>query len=184
VKNVTSIDNLSLVSIEGNGMMGVPGISARIFSALAGVRVNVMMISQASSEHNVCLVIPQIDRGKAVTIAPRGIRIRDGEEEPSTKSNCATTCPSWRSSGKDEMARAASRGNLYRGGGGRVNIVAIAQGSSELNISLVVEGSDAAKPSRPSTTLPFGVELARRSYPTSTTYYVRRVSIPVRQGLA
>ena len=59
VKNITSIDNLSLVSIEGNGMVGVPGISARIFSALARVGVNVMMISQASSEHNVCIVIPK-----------------------------------------------------------------------------------------------------------------------------
>jgi len=66
VKNITSIDNLSLVSIEGNGMVGVPGISARIFSALARVRVNVMMISQASSEHNVCVVIPQKDCGRGL----------------------------------------------------------------------------------------------------------------------
>jgi aspartokinase/homoserine dehydrogenase 1 len=66
VKNVTSIDSLGLVAIEGSGMMGVPGISARIFTSLARARVNVMMISQASSEHNVCLIIPQKDCRRAV----------------------------------------------------------------------------------------------------------------------
>ena len=66
VKNVTSIDHLSLVSIEGNGMIGVPGVSARIFTTLARIKVNVMMISQASSEHNVCIIIPQKDSTTAV----------------------------------------------------------------------------------------------------------------------
>ena len=57
-KTVTSIDNLAIISIEGNGMIGVPGVSGRIFSALARAQVNVMMISQASSEHNVCFFAP------------------------------------------------------------------------------------------------------------------------------
>ncbi len=145
VKNVTSIDNLSLISIEGKGMVGVPDICARIFSALAGVRVNVMMISQASSQQNVCLVIPKRDCGTAVkalreefesAIAAKtveDIKLRDsvsivavvGEGMKGTPGIAAKT-----------FTAVADAG---------VNIVAIAQGSSELNISLVVEQHDTPK---------------------------------------
>jgi len=145
VKNVTSIDNLSLVSIEGNGMVGVPGISARIFSALASVRVNVMMISQASSEHNVCLVIPQKDSGNAVAA------LRKEFELEITRKTVDTIKL------RDNVSIVAVVGEGMKGTRGiagktftavaeaGVNIVAIAQGSSELNISLVVERSDARK---------------------------------------
>ena len=95
VKNVTSIDKLSLVSIEGNGMVGVPGISARIFAALARVQVNVMMISQASSEHNVCLVIPQNDCKRALK-ALRGNSKSNLRKRLSTISSCTITYPSLR----------------------------------------------------------------------------------------
>ena len=145
VKNVTSIDSLSMVSIEGNGMVGVPGISARIFSTLAAVGVNVMMISQASSEHNVCLVIPEKDHAKALKalrsefeneIAGKiidGIRHREnisiiavvGEGMKGTRGIAGKT-----------ITAVADAG---------VNIVAIAQGSSELNISFVVDQPDARK---------------------------------------
>jgi aspartate kinase len=145
VKNVTSIDNLSLVSIEGNGMMGVPGISARIFSALAGVRVNVMMISQASSEHNVCLVIPQIDRGKAVTALREEFEFemaRRTVDEIKLRDNVSIVAVV----GEGMKGTRGIAGKTFTAvAEAGVNIVAIAQGSSELNISLVVEGSDARK---------------------------------------
>jgi aspartate kinase len=145
VKNVTSIDHLSLVAIEGNGMVGVPGISARIFSALARVRVNVMMISQASSEHNVCVVIPQKDCRKAVQelqsefeadIAKKAvddIRLQEGMSIVAVVGEGMRGMPGI--AGKTFSAVAQAN----------VNVVAIAQGSSELNISLVVEQPDARK---------------------------------------
>ena len=145
VKNVTSIDHLSLVAIEGNGMVGVPGISARIFSALARVHVNVMMISQASSEHNVCVVIPQKDCNKAVKelqsefeadIARKivdAIKVQDGVSIVAVVGEGMRGVPGI--AGKTFSAVAQVN----------VNIVAIAQGSSELNISLVVEQPDARK---------------------------------------
>ena len=145
VKNVTSIDRLSLVAIEGNGMVGVPGISARIFSALARARVNVMMISQASSEHNVCVVIPQKDCRKAVE------ELR-GEFEADISRKTVDDIKL-----QDGVAIVAVVGEGMRGVPGiagktfsavaqaDVNVVAIAQGSSELNISLVVEQPDAHK---------------------------------------
>jgi aspartokinase/homoserine dehydrogenase 1 len=142
VKNVTSIDNLSLVAIEGNGMVGVPGISARIFSALARVPANVMMISQASSEHNVCVVIPQKDSENAVKelreefaidVARRivdDIKLQDGV------SIIAVVGEGMR--GMPGIAGKTFSAVAHVG----VNIVAIAQGSSELNISLVVNQPD------------------------------------------
>jgi aspartokinase len=145
VKNITSIDNLSLVSIEGNGMVGVPGISARIFSALARVRVNVMMISQASSEHNVCIVIPQKDCGRGVKelrnefevdIAKKIIDDIRLQENVSIVAVVGEGMKGMRGiAGKTFTAVADAN----------VNIVAIAQGSSELNISLVVEQAEAHK---------------------------------------
>ncbi|MBN1570910.1 MAG: aspartate kinase [Acidobacteria bacterium] len=138
VKNVTSIDNLGLVAIEGSGMVGVPGISARIFTALARVHVNVMMISQASSEHNVCVVIPQKDCAKAVKelrtefeidIARKivdDIKLQGGVSIIAVVGEGMRGVPGIAGKTFSSIAEAG------------VNIVAIAQGSSELNISLVV----------------------------------------------
>lgn len=143
VKTVTSIDNLSIITIEGNGMVGVPGISARIFSALARVRVNVMMISQASSEHNVCIVVPKTDCGRAVKELRNEFEIDIakkiiddvGVQEP--MSIVAVVGEgmngTWGIAGKTFNAVAQAH----------VNIVAIAQGSSELNISFLVRHAEA-----------------------------------------
>jgi bifunctional aspartokinase / homoserine dehydrogenase 1 len=145
VKNVTSIDKLSLVAIEGNGMMGVPGVSARIFSALARRQVNVMMISQASSEHNVCVVIPQKDSINAVQelhnefeidIARKtvdDIKVQDGVSIVAVVGEGMRGMPGIAGKTFSAIAQAG------------VNIVAIAQGSSELNISLVVAQPDVHK---------------------------------------
>jgi bifunctional aspartokinase / homoserine dehydrogenase 1 len=143
VKNVTSIDGLSLLSVEGSGMLGVPGISARIFSALARVRVNVMMISQASSEHNVCIVVPQKDCTQAVKelrtefnadIARKVIDDIKLENEVSIVAVVGERMRGTRGIAGKTFSAVAQAG---------VNIVAIAQGSSELNISLVVKQPDA-----------------------------------------
>jgi aspartate kinase len=145
VKNITSIDNLSLIAIEGNGMVGVPGISARIFSALARVKVNVMMISQASSEHNVCIIVPQKDCGKAVKELRSEFdtdlakKIVDDIAVQENVSIIAVV-------GEGMKGMRGIAGKTFTAiANADVNIVAIAQGSSELNISLVVEQSEVRK---------------------------------------
>jgi bifunctional aspartokinase / homoserine dehydrogenase 1 len=145
VKNITSIDNLSIVSVEGNGMVGVPGISARIFSALARIHVNVMMISQASSEHNVCFVIPGKDCARAVGELRSefdidlGRKIVDDigvQEAVSIVAVVGEGMKGTRGIAGKTFTAVAEAG---------VNLVAIAQGSSELNISFVVAQTDARK---------------------------------------
>jgi bifunctional aspartokinase / homoserine dehydrogenase 1 len=145
VKTITSIDNLSLLAVEGNGMVGVPGVSARIFAALARVHVNVMMISQASSEHNVCMAIPKRDCQRALK------ELRTEFEADIARKTIDDVRL------KDPVSIVAVVGEGMRGSHGiagktfsavahaDVNIVAIAQGSSELNISLVVDQADARK---------------------------------------
>ena len=142
VKNVTSIDDLSLVAVEGHGMMGVPGIAARIFTALARVSVNIMMISQASSEHNICLIIPQKDMRRAADALQNefasditaklidGIRLREGVAIIAVVGEGMSGVPGI--AGKAFTAVANEN----------ISIIAVAQGSSELNISLVVEQGD------------------------------------------
>jgi len=145
VKNITSIDNLSLVSIEGNGMVGVPGISARIFSALARVRVNVMMISQASSEHNVCVVIPQKDCGRGVSELRNEFEVDIAKkivDDIKLQENVSIVAVV----GEGMKGMRGIAGKTFTAvANANVNIVAIAQGSSELNISLVVEQAEVHK---------------------------------------
>ena len=145
VKNITSIDNLSLVSIEGNGMVGVPGISARIFSALARVRVNVMMISQASSEHNVCVVIPQKDCGRGVAELRNEFEVDIAKkivDDIKLQENVSIVAVV----GEGMKGMRGIAGKAFTAVADvNVNIVAIAQGSSELNISLVVEQAEVHK---------------------------------------
>jgi aspartate kinase len=145
VKNITSIDNLSLVSIEGNGMVGVPGISARIFSALARVKVNVMMISQASSEHNVCVVIPQKDCGRGVEELRNEFEVDIAKkivDDIKLQENVSIVAVV----GEGMKGMRGIAGKTFTAvADASVNIVAIAQGSSELNISLVVEQAEVRK---------------------------------------
>jgi bifunctional aspartokinase / homoserine dehydrogenase 1 len=145
VKTVTSIDNLSLVAVEGSGMLGVPGVSARIFSALARAQVNVMMISQASSGHNVCMVVPQRDCARAVKELRSEFELDIARKVlDDIKQQDAVAIIAVVGEGMKGMRGIAGRTFSAVAQAG-VNIVAIAQGSSELNISLVVEQSEAQK---------------------------------------
>ncbi|MFZ4620676.1 MAG: aspartate kinase [Bacteroidota bacterium] len=144
-KTVTSIDNLAIIAIEGNGMIGVPGVSARIFSALARAQVNVMMISQASSEHNVCIIVPRKDCAQGVKVLRDEFsidiakRIIDDITVKEPVSIVAVV-------GEGMIGSKGIAGKTFAAvAQADVNIIAIAQGSSELNISFVVEQADAKK---------------------------------------
>ena len=143
VKAITAIKNLTLVNVAGKGMMGVPGIAARTFAAVARAGANVLMISQSSSEQSITFVVPQ---GDAPTVLD-DLR-HDLARELAQHWVDAVT-------GRDDIVIVAVVGAEMAGtpgiaarvfgalGEAHINVIAIAQGSSEVNISLVVLVGDA-----------------------------------------
>ncbi|MFA6541807.1 MAG: aspartate kinase [Bacteroidota bacterium] len=144
-KTVTSIDNLAIISIEGNGMIGVPGVSARIFTALARAQVNVMMISQASSEHNICFLVPIKDSLAGVKLLREEFSVDIAKkiiDDVSVKDPVSIVAVV----GEGMIGSKGIAGKTFDAvAKADVNIIAIAQGSSELNISFVVEQGEAKK---------------------------------------
>ncbi|XP_047329938.1 bifunctional aspartokinase/homoserine dehydrogenase, chloroplastic-like [Impatiens glandulifera] len=145
VKGFATIDNLALVNVEGTGMAGVPGTASAIFGAVKDVGANVIMISQASSEHSVCFAVPEkevnavaealqsrfrqaLDAGRLsqVAIIPNcSILATVGQKMASTPGVSAT------------LFNALAKANI--------NVRAIAQGCSEYNITVVVKREDCIK---------------------------------------
>jgi aspartokinase/homoserine dehydrogenase 1 len=148
VKAVSALGGQALVTVRGTGMAGVPGIAARAFAALERAGISVALISQASSEQSICLGVPQ-DAAAAIEPALReafAAELTRGEiESIDVQPDVATVAVV--GSGMAGVPGIAARffGALADA---RVNVVAIAQGSSELNISAVVAGSDAAAAQR------------------------------------
>lgn len=144
VKAVTAIEGLSMVTIEGRGMMGVPGIAARTFAAVASQGASVLMISQASSEQSICFLIPT-DTVQAVVQAIEEemaleLKRRDIDRVWSLDDVVIVTVVGAGMRGTPGVA-ARTFGAL---GQAKINVVAIAQGSSECSISLAVVADDAA----------------------------------------
>lgn len=143
IKAVTAIRNLSMLTVAGRGMLGVPGIAARTFTAVARLHASVLMISQASSEQSICFVIPSaladdvrrsLEDELAAEIARRdidGVFVQDQAVVVSVVGAGIRTTPG-----------IAGRIFVALGDQG-INIHAIALGSSECSISLVVDAADA-----------------------------------------
>lgn len=145
IRGITSIPRVALLRLEGDGMVGVPGIAQRLFGALAGRRVSVILISQSSSEHSICFAVAPED-------AETARRAADGEFELERRLGLVDplvveTDHSVLAAVGEEMAhRPGIAGRLFGVLGEHgVNVRAIAQGSSELNVSLVVESRDEAR---------------------------------------
>ena len=139
VKGFTTIDTVALVNVEGTGMIGVPGVAHRLFGALREVGVSVILISQASSEHSICFAIPESDATKARTSLER-VFYAELQQQQIQQIQIILGCSILAVVG-DRMVEqkgvaAQFFGNLSRA---NVNIRAIAQGSSERNISVVVD---------------------------------------------
>jgi aspartate kinase len=142
IKAVTAIQNLSLITVEGKGMIGVPGIAARTFGAVARGDVSVLLISQASSEQSISFATPDAS-GEAV--------IASLEEEFAAELARRDIDRIW---AQHDAAIVTAVGAGLRGTPGiagriftalgqeQVNIIAIAQGSSECSISMVVDGTE------------------------------------------
>jgi bifunctional aspartokinase / homoserine dehydrogenase 1 len=143
VKAITVIKNLSLITVEGSGMIGVPGVAARTFGAVARAGANVLMISQSSSEQSICFVVPTKETAQALTRLEKEM-IRELERRNIERI--------W---SQDDIVIVAVVGAGMKGipgisarifgamGKRHINVIAIAQGSSEYNISLVIDDNDA-----------------------------------------
>ncbi|HYK89579.1 MAG TPA: bifunctional aspartate kinase/homoserine dehydrogenase I, partial [Acidobacteriota bacterium] len=142
VKTVTSARDLTLLNIEGNGMVGIPGITSRLFEVMARENITVMMISQSSSEHSICMVIPSRDANRAVHALQRELRLeieRDLIEDIRSTRNVAIVSII----GSGMRGTPGTSGKFFEAlGKCRINVLAIAQGSSELNISAAIAEKD------------------------------------------
>lgn len=142
VKAVTAIKQLSLITIEGAGMIGVPGVSARTFGAVARTGTSVLMISQSSSEQSICFVVPTSEAEKILAA------LQDEMALELERRDIERIHP------QDDIVILAVVGAGMKGTPGiasrvfgvlgtyHINVIAIAQGSSEYNISLVVAQGD------------------------------------------
>jgi bifunctional aspartokinase / homoserine dehydrogenase 1 len=145
IKGISSLSGLSLLKLQGSGMMGVPGVSGRLFAALGHAKVNVILISQASSEHSICLAISDKESKQAQEAVEQEFdkEIADGLIEPIVleKDRCVVAIV-----GEQMKNVPGVAGRLFEGlGRNGINIIAIAQGSSEINISFVIDKQDEAK---------------------------------------
>jgi aspartate kinase len=138
VKAVTAIRELALVTVEGLGMLGVPGIAGRTFGAMAAAGVNVLMISQASSESNIAFVVArrEVEAAAAALREAFALELHRHEVDAIRAQESVAIVTAV---GGDMRGTPGVAGRLF-GSLGRagVNVIAIAQGSSELSISCVV----------------------------------------------
>ena len=139
IRGISSIHRVALMRLEGDGMMGVPGISGRLFAALARNSISVILISQASSEHSICFAVAPEDATAAAAAVDeefnleRRLEMLDELIVEQDRSVIAAV-------GEQMCDRPAVAGKLFRVLGQQgIKVRAIAQGSSELNVSLVVD---------------------------------------------
>ena len=145
IKGISSISNISLITVQGLGMIGVTGISMRLFSALAQEDINVILISQASSENSISVAIDSVK----AEIAEASIRKEFKQEIACDKINkveIESDLSIVAIVGENMKHSTGIAGKLFNTmGTNGINIIAIAQGASELNISWVVKNSDLRK---------------------------------------
>src|SRR5215216_1892898 len=142
VKAVTAIRKQRLVTIEGRGMLGVPGVAARAFGAVASTGTSVPLITQASSEQSICFAVPS-ETAPFVLEALEKAFVREIEDEDIDRvwSTSDVSIVTVVGAGMRHTIGVAGRVFNQLGKSG-VNVLAIAQGSSEVSISLVVDHSD------------------------------------------
>lgn len=145
IKGFSTVNQIALINVEGTGMIGVPGVANRLFGALREVNVSVVMISQASSEHSICFAIPQAQAKIAKETVEKAFfaELHHGQiETVHVLENCSILAAVGDNMVEKAGAAATFFTALARAG---VSVRAIAQGSSERNISAVIDEVDAKK---------------------------------------
>ena len=145
VKGITSIENVALVNLEGAGMIGVPGTAHRLFGALREEDISVILISQGSSEHSICCAVPAAEAARAGSVLGRAFarELADGQiQSIDVTGDLAILAVV----GDGMAGMPGVAGKVFHAlGTANVNVRAIAQGASERNISVVVDGSHATR---------------------------------------
>ena len=138
VKAITAVRDLRMITISGRGMIGVPGIAARTFDAVARQHSNVLMISQGSSEQSICFVVPESE-GEAVIAALKEEFARELAQHMIEEINSQPDIVIVAVIGAGMKGTPGIAARVFSALGAQgINVIAIAQGSSEANISLVV----------------------------------------------
>ncbi|OSY88083.1 aspartate kinase [Tenacibaculum holothuriorum] len=145
IKGISYIDNISLLTIEGSGMIGIPGFSKRLFETLSFHKINVVLITQASSEHSICVGIYSSDADVASQILNENFALEITQQKISSiyieneLSIIAIV-------GDHMKNHQGLSGQMFSAlGKNNVNVRAIAQGASEKNISAVINANNAKK---------------------------------------
>ena len=145
IRGISSIGNIGLLSLEGSGMIGIPGFSKRLFEALSGQQINVILITQASSEHSICVGVDGAHASVAKSAIDEAfaVEIRNGDVQPLIVEQELAIIALV---GDNMKSHPGISGKLF-GVLGRngINVRAIAQGSSERNISAVISTIDVKK---------------------------------------
>jgi aspartokinase/homoserine dehydrogenase 1 len=145
VKGITTVEKIALVNLEGAGMIGVPGTAHRLFGALREEGISVILISQGSSEHSICFAVPEVEADRAERVVQRAFdpELREGQiHSVGLNRGCSILAVVG-----DGMAGAhgVSAQVFSALGKAGVNVRAIAQGASERNISVVIDGRNSAR---------------------------------------
>ncbi len=145
IKGFAAVEDMALVNVEGTGMIGVPGVAHKLFGALRAVGVSIVMISQASSEHSICFAVPQAHAELAKKTIEQTFlaELQRGEiQTVDLRESCCIVAMV----GEGMIERLGMAGQFFSAlGKAGVNVRAIAQGSSERNISAVIEQHEATK---------------------------------------
>ena len=152
VKGFATIDNVALVNVSGTGMVGQPGVAAAIFNAMAACNVNVIVISQGSSEHSVCFAIPGKDAQRAksaleaemaLSAASRGAGSVGPNGKPWSEVIVIPDCAILSAVGEQMASVPGVSATFFRSlANNSVNVRAIAQGCSEYNVTAVINSVD------------------------------------------
>jgi aspartate kinase len=139
VKAITAMSNVTLITVGGRGIVGLPGVAAKTFTAAASAQANVLLISQSSSGNDICFIIDSVDAARAVAelraAFASDLAHKEVEHITVNADIAIVAVVGERMRGTPGIAGRAFSALGRRG----INIIAIAQGSSEYNVSLVVE---------------------------------------------
>lgn len=145
VKGLTSIQDIALITISGTGMIGVPGIAQRMFHALAQERINILFITQSSSEHSICFAVTRSDATKALHAIEQAyeFELASAKIDPVHIENDLGLVAVV---GDGMRERSGVAGKIFSLlGENGINIRAIAQGATERNVSFVINQHNVAK---------------------------------------
>ncbi|MBL7759764.1 MAG: bifunctional aspartate kinase/homoserine dehydrogenase I [Sediminibacterium sp.] len=145
IRGISSINSISLLSLEGSGMIGIPGFSKRLFETLAARNINVILITQSSSEHSICVGISESDAAAAQKSIDQAFayEIETGKVDPVKVENELSIIALV---GEQMKSHPGISGKMFGVlGKNGINVRAIAQGSSEKNISAVLSAKDVKK---------------------------------------